>query len=51
MSEESIAPQVPGEVGDFGDGVLVVSGGGEGPVVMMDDVPMPTLNHSSDSIR
>ena len=40
---------MPGEGGDFGDGVQV-EGGREGHVVMMDDVPMPSLD-SSDSMR
>ena len=37
--------KVPGEGGDFGDGVQVEDGR-EGHVVMMDDVPMPSLNSS-----
>ena len=45
-----VVPQVPGEGGDFGDGVLA-GRGAEGPVVMMDDIPMPSLDHSSDSMR
>ena len=45
----STSLKVPGEGGDFGDGVQV-EGGREGHVVMMDDVPMPCLN-TSDSMR
>ena len=49
-SSSSSSSKVPGEGGDFGDGV-VVEGKREGPTVIMDDVPMPCLNSSGDSMR